>query len=161
MTRSHPILTWSHGNGMRMLNILCVSECGGKIKQKKPNNLHLTADSFFLIVKELVLAQQSRLGSRQSSRWTQRLPGKARWRAACALLRGPSLTWTLLKTRTARLTFSTQRHSLASMSSASVLEGSTSLIVPSKSRWVMGNFNFDWYRVRGLCIHAQHALLKV
>lgn len=153
MTRSHPTLTWSHGCGMCMLNIVCVKGCVCVCKDNN-NNSHLTTDPFFPILKAPVLAQQSRLVNRQSSQWTQRPLGKARWHAACAPPRGPSSTWTLLKMRTARLTSSTQRRSLASMSSASVLEGSTSLTVPSKSRWVMCNFNFDLYRVGGLSIHA-------
>lgn len=145
MTRSHLTLTWSHGCGMCMLNILCVCVCERQsedvcvclclCKMMITVLSPLTLSSQFL--KAPALAQRSRLANRQSSQWTPRLLGKARWHAVCARLRARSSTWTLLKMRTARLTSSTRRRSLASMSSASVLEGSTSLTVPSKSRWVM------------------------
>lgn len=99
------------------------------------NNLNAFYDYFY--VKVPVLAQLSRLANRRLSRWTPKLPEKARWRAASARQRGWSLTWTWLKMRMAHSTSSTRRHSLASMWSASALEGSTSLTVRSKSRWVI------------------------
>ncbi len=110
------------------------------------NKWYLTTDPFFSILKAPGSARLSRLANRQSSQWTPRLLGKARWHAACAHPRGQSSTWTLLKTRTAHSTSSTRHRSLASMSSASVLEGSTSPTVPSKSRWVMC-LNLYLYRI--------------
>ena len=104
---------------------VCVSVC-----------VCLITDLFLQILKVPVLAQQSRSANRQSSQWMLKLLGKARWHAACARQRGRSSTWMLLKMRMAHLTSSTRPRSLASMSSASVSEESTSLTVPSKSRWV-------------------------
>ncbi len=135
MTRSHPSFTWSHGCGMCMQNILCVKGCVPvcfSVEQQNILNLH--PNPSFWILKVPALARQSKLVNRPSSQWTPRLLEKARSHAACAHLRGQNSMWTLSKMKTEHLTSSTRRRSLASMSSASALEGSTSLTVPSKSR---------------------------
>ena len=148
MTGFHSTLTWSHGWGMCMLNIevacvcLCVSVC-----------VYLITDLFLPILKVPVLAQQSRSANRQSSQWMLKLLGKARWRAVCARQRGQSSTWMLLRMRMAHLTSSTRPRSLESMSSASVSEESTSLTVPSKSRWV--NVSFILGRLAVQSSHTQ------